>query len=85
MGIAEGLLEKELSKDKKYFLLSDKNDDEVLNSTTSREWADENLICHVLVEGKLNKVYFRTNKLVDNDKELELYEPIAIDKIVEIK
>ena len=85
MGIAEGLLEKELSKDKKYFLLSDKNDDEVLNSTTSREWADENLISHVLVEGKLNKVYFRTNKLVDNDKELELYEPIAIDKIVEIK
>lgn len=85
VGIAERLLEKELSKDKKYFLLSDEKDDDLLGSTTSWVKANENLICHVLVEGKINKVYFRTNKLEDNDIGLELYEPIAIDKIVEIK
>lgn len=84
-GIAEGLLEKELNKDKKYFQLSNTNDDEILSSTTSWIWTDSNLICHVLVEGESYKVYFKTNKLVDSHNELEMYEPVAIDKIIKIK
>ncbi|HFJ9454094.1 MULTISPECIES: hypothetical protein [Bacillus cereus group] len=84
-GIAEGLLEKELNKDKKYFQLSNTNDDEILSSSTSWIWTDSNLICHVLVDGESYKVYFKTNKLVDSDNELEMYEPVAIDKIIKIK
>ncbi|MEB9506409.1 hypothetical protein P4J13_20965 [Bacillus anthracis] len=84
-GIAEELLEKELNKDKKYFQLSNTNDDEILSSTTSWIWTDSNLICHVLVDGESYKVYFKTNKLVDSDNELEMYEPVAIDKIIKIK
>lgn len=85
MGIAEGLLEKELNKDKKNFQLSNTNDDEILSPTTSWIWTDSNLICHVLVDGESYKVYFKTNKLVDSDNELEMYEPVAIDKIIKIK
>lgn len=84
-GIAEGLLEKELNKDKKYFQLSNTNDDEILSSSTSWIWTDSNLICHVLVDGESYKVYFKTKKLVDSDNELEMYEPVAIDKIIKIK
>ncbi|MGN4725346.1 hypothetical protein ACTFR8_28510 [Bacillus cereus group sp. MYBK15-3] len=84
VNIAEELIEKEINKDRKYFKLSN-GDEQLLSSDTNISWVDKNLVCHVLLEGESYEVYFKTNKIINKEDYIKIYEPVVIDKFIKIK
>ncbi|QUW39846.1 hypothetical protein [Bacillus cereus] len=86
--IAEKMVEKELNVSSKYFKMIGQqiflfSQLEVeLNANTEDSWIDKDLTCKVQLNGENYSVIFETQKLNSENEELEIYEPIKINKIV---
>ncbi|EJQ72425.1 MULTISPECIES: hypothetical protein [Bacillus cereus group] len=86
--IAEEMIEKELNISSKYFKMVGKQTffiepEEVdLNTNTEASWIDNDLTCEVQVNGESYSVIFETQKVNSENEELEMYEPVKINKII---
>lgn len=89
--IAEKMLEKELNVSSKYFKMVGKQvilfaPEEVELNTNKEaswiEWIDNDLTCEVQVNGENYSVIFETHKVDSKNEEIEMYEPVKINKII---
>ncbi|ETE99672.1 hypothetical protein [Bacillus thuringiensis] len=86
--IAEGMIEKELNISSKYFkMLGTRtllflSEDAELNTNTDAYWVSKNITCKVQVNGENYSVTFETQKVDSENEELEMYEPVKINKII---
>ncbi|MDA2150773.1 hypothetical protein PDN20_19120 [Bacillus cereus] len=86
--IAEGMIEKELNISSKYFKMLDTrtllflSEDAELNTNTDAYWVRKNITCKVQVNGENYSVTFETQKVDSENEELEMYEPVKINKII---
>ncbi|HDR7527016.1 MULTISPECIES: hypothetical protein [Bacillus cereus group] len=86
--IAEKMVEKELNISSKYFkmigiqpfLLGEVEVE--LNANTEASWIEKDLTCKVQVNGENYSVIFETQKVDSENEELEMYEPVKINKII---
>lgn len=86
--IAEKMIEKELNISSKYFkivgiqpyLLGEVEVE--LNANTEASWIEKDLSCKVQVNGENYSVIFENQKVDDENEELEMYEPVKINKII---
>lgn len=86
--IAEMMVEKELNISSKYFkmvgiqpyLLGEVEVE--LNANTEASWIEKDLTCMVQVNGESYSVIFKTHKVDSENEELEMYEPVKINKII---
>ncbi|PFA00687.1 hypothetical protein CN375_04360 [Bacillus cereus] len=86
--IAEKMVEKELNISSKYFkmvgiqpyLLGEVEVE--LNANTEASWIEKDLTCMVQVNGESYSVIFKTHKVDSENEELEMYEPVKINKII---
>ncbi|MBH0357729.1 hypothetical protein U9R71_31090 [Bacillus toyonensis] len=86
--IAEKLVEKELNVSSKYFKMVGKqtffnvSEGVVLNTNTESSWIDKDLTCEVQVNGENYSVIFETQRVDNENEEIEMYEPVKINKII---
>ncbi len=86
--IAEKMIEKELNISSKYFkvlgiqkyLLGQVEVE--LNANTEESWIEKDLTCKVQVNGENYSLIFETHKVDSENEELEMYEPVKINKII---
>lgn len=86
--IAEKMIEKELNISSKYFkmvgiqpfLLGEVEVE--LNANTEASWIEKDLTCKVQVNGENYSVIFENQKVDAKNEELEMYEPVKINKII---
>lgn len=86
--IAEKMIEKELNISSKYFkivgiqpyLLGEVEVE--LNANTEASWIEKDLSCKVQVNGENYSVIFENQKVDEENEELEMYEPVKINKII---
>ncbi|OWT48451.1 hypothetical protein [Bacillus sp. K2I17] len=86
--IAEEMIEKELNISSKYFkmvgiqpyLLGEVEVE--LNANTESSWIEKDLTCKVQVNGENYIVIFENQKVDAKNEELEMYEPVKINKII---
>ncbi|AFU17149.1 hypothetical protein MC28_D206 (plasmid) [Bacillus thuringiensis MC28] len=86
--IAEEMIEKELNISSKYFKMISKRivlyAPEYVHLNFNREgyWINENLKCRVQMKGESYNITFETKKVDTKNEELEIYEPVKINKII---
>lgn len=86
--IAENMVEKELNVSSKYFKMVGKQtffiatEEVVLNTNTESSWIDKDLACEVQVNGENYSVIFETQRVDNKNEEIEMYEPVKINKII---
>jgi hypothetical protein len=86
--IAEKMVEKELNVSSKYFKMVGKETflysqlEVELKTNTESFWIDNDLTCEVQVNGENYSVIFETQKVDSKNEELEMYEPVKINKII---
>ncbi|EOO04879.1 hypothetical protein IAW_05886 [Bacillus cereus str. Schrouff] len=86
--IAENMVEKELNVSSKYFKMVGKRtlfiatEEVVLNTNTESSWIDKDLTCEVQVNGENYSVIFETQRVDNKNEEIEMYEPVKINKII---
>ncbi|MGH1110340.1 hypothetical protein [Bacillus paranthracis] len=86
--IAEGMIEKELNVSSKYFKMFGTrtllflSEDAELNTNTDAYWVRKDITCKVQVNGENYSVTFETQKVDSENEELEMYEPVKINKII---
>lgn len=86
--IAEKMVEKELNINSKYFkivgiqkyLLGQVEVE--LNANTEDFWIEKDLTCKVQVNGENYSLIFETQEVDSKNEELEMYEPVKINKII---
>ncbi|MDX5828888.1 hypothetical protein SIM54_22690 [Bacillus cereus group sp. BfR-BA-02147] len=90
--IAEEMVEKELNTNSKYFQMINRTNNEsdlsygdYLDSNTDSYWIDEKLKSEVQLEGDSYIVTFETKRVDPKNEELEMYEPVKINKIIKEK
>ncbi|MDK7443454.1 hypothetical protein N7X28_26095 [Bacillus sp. SM-B1] len=86
--IAEGMIEKELNISGKYFKMLGARiflfvpEEVELNDNTDAYWVSKDITCEVQVNGEIYSVTFGTQKVDSENEELEMYEPVKINKII---
>ncbi|MDX5746178.1 hypothetical protein SIM20_23905 [Bacillus cereus group sp. BfR-BA-02570] len=86
--IAEGMIEKELNVISKYFKMFGTRivlfapEDTELNINTEAYWISKDITCKVQVNGENYSVTFETQKVDSENEEIEMYEPVKINKII---
>lgn len=86
--IAEKIVEKELNISSKYFKMVGKQtfflepEEVELNTNTEASWIEKDLTCEVQVNGENYSVIFETKRVDTKNEELEMYEPVKINKII---
>ncbi|MEB8860891.1 hypothetical protein P4H06_32065 [Bacillus cereus] len=86
--VAEKMVEKELNVSSKYFKMIGQqivlfSSVEVeLDANTEFLWIDNDLTCEVQVNGESYSVVFETQKVNSENEELEMYEPVKINKVI---
>lgn len=86
--IAEGMIEKELNISGKYFKMLGVRiflfvpEEVELNDNTDAYWVSKDITCEVQVNGEIYSVTFGTQKVDSENEELEMYEPVKINKII---
>ncbi|MGH0686052.1 hypothetical protein [Bacillus mycoides] len=86
--LAEKMVEKELNVSSKYFKMVGQENflysklEVELNTNTDDFWIDKDLTCEVQVNGENYSVIFETQKVDSKYEELEMYEPVKINKII---
>ncbi|MCO4220196.1 MULTISPECIES: hypothetical protein [Bacillus] len=77
--VAEELIAKELNKDIKNIKLFDNRNGIELND---QKWVEEDMNCNVKTDDGKYKVYFNVKKIVDKKRNIEMYAPKNIEKLV---
>ncbi|MCU5024977.1 hypothetical protein OB988_21175 [Bacillus cereus] len=86
--VAEKMVEKELNVSSKYFkmigqqIILFSSVEVELDANTEVLWIDNDLTCEVQVNGESYSVVFETQKVNSENEELEMYEPVKINKII---
>ncbi|MED1305152.1 hypothetical protein BK704_01670 [[Bacillus thuringiensis] serovar konkukian] len=86
--IAEKMVEKELNINSKYFKIVGIQKyligqvEVELNANTEDFWIEKDLTCKVQVNGENYSLIFETQEVDSKNEELEMYEPIKINKII---
>ncbi|MCO4220195.1 MULTISPECIES: hypothetical protein [Bacillus] len=86
--VAEKMVEKELNVSSKYFkmigqqIILFSSVEVELDANTEVLWIDNDLPCEVQVNGESYSVVFETQKVNSENEELEMYEPVKINKII---
>lgn len=86
--IAEKMVEKELNVSSKYFKMVGQENflysqlEVELNANTEATWVDKDLTCEVQVNGENYSVIFETQRVDNENEEIEMYEPVKINKIL---
>ncbi|ARJ25724.1 hypothetical protein B7492_32305 (plasmid) [Bacillus mycoides] len=98
--IAEKMVEKELNTSSKYFEMINRSGDSfsygrrldsnigspgIFGIADFEYWIDNDLKCEVQVNGESYSVIFETQKVDSENEELEMYEPVKINKIIKEK
>ncbi|PEB22174.1 hypothetical protein COO05_23685 [Bacillus toyonensis] len=86
--IAEKMVEKELNVSSKYFIMVGQENflysqlEVELNANTEATWVDKDLTCKVQGNGENYSVIFETQRVDNENEEIEMYEPVKINKIL---
>ncbi|SEG78363.1 hypothetical protein [Bacillus sp. ok061] len=86
--IAEKMIEKELNISSKYFKMFGIQKyvlgqvEVELNANTEDFWIEKDLTCKVQVNGENYSLIFETQEVDSKNEELEMYEPVKINKII---
>ncbi|PFC34350.1 hypothetical protein [Bacillus cereus] len=86
--IAEKMIEKELNISSKYFKIVGIQKyvlgqvEVELNANTKDSWIEKDLTCRVQVNGENYNIIFETQEVDSENEELEMYEPVKINKII---
>ncbi|MEC3226218.1 hypothetical protein P9027_30340 [Bacillus thuringiensis] len=86
--IAEEMIENELHVSGKYFKMIGTriflfaSEETELNINTDAYWVSKDITCKVQVNGENYSVIFETHKVDSKNEEIEMYEPVKINKII---